>query len=281
MNSPRARHRRRPRRRASSRTRTRSASRSGRSPPCPEAVPGLGAGRGQGARPLHVDRWSACASAPRRRDVGDLLEETLAGDRLPRGARGRAHDRGAGPAREPPGAGRRRARVRRERGGRAGSRLAEFLQQLSLFSEQDDLRDDEGIVTLMTLHNAKGLEYPVVFMIGCEEGVFPHSRSIEAGDLEEERRLCYVGITRAKRQLYLTYARTRSLFGARDWNMPQPLPRRDPGRADRRARSAHAAGRGGRVGRAAAPSRGGARRSRRLVPRRRRRRPRAASARAS
>ena len=72
----------------------------------------------------------------------------------------------------------------------------------------------------MTLHNAKGLEYPVVFMIGCEEGVFPHSRSIDEGNLEEERRLCYVGITRAREQLYMTYARTRSLFGARSYNMP-------------------------------------------------------------
>ena len=74
-------------------------------------------------------------------------------------------------------------------------------------------------VTLMTLHNAKGLEYPVVFMIGCEEGVFPHSRSIDEGNLEEERRLCYVGITRAERKLYMTYARTRTLYGARSYNM--------------------------------------------------------------
>ena len=72
----------------------------------------------------------------------------------------------------------------------------------------------------MTLHNAKGLEYPVVFMIGCEEGVFPHSRSIDEGNLEEERRLCYVGITRAERHLFMTYARTRSLFGTRSYNMP-------------------------------------------------------------
>jgi DNA helicase-2/ATP-dependent DNA helicase PcrA len=72
----------------------------------------------------------------------------------------------------------------------------------------------------MTLHNAKGLEYPVVFMIGCEEGVFPHSRSIDEGNLEEERRLCYVGITRAERRLYITYASTRTLYGARSYNMP-------------------------------------------------------------
>ena len=98
--------------------------------------------------------------------------------------------------------------------------LEEFLQQIALFSEQDALSDESGIVTLMTLHNAKGLEYSVVFVIGCEDGVFPHSRAIESGDLEEERRLCYVGITRAMRELYLTYARTRTLYGARDWNLP-------------------------------------------------------------
>jgi DNA helicase II / ATP-dependent DNA helicase PcrA len=98
--------------------------------------------------------------------------------------------------------------------------LEEFLQQIALFSDQDSLRDDQGTVTLMTLHNAKGLEFPVVFIIGTEEGVFPHGRAVESGDLEEERRLCYVGITRAKQQLYLSYARMRSLYGTRDWNLP-------------------------------------------------------------
>ncbi|MFN2521513.1 MAG: 3'-5' exonuclease, partial [Candidatus Limnocylindria bacterium] len=71
-----------------------------------------------------------------------------------------------------------------------------------------------------TLHNAKGLEYPIVFMIGCEDGVFPHSRALDEGGLEEERRLCYVGITRAQRDLYVTYARTRTVFGARNWGAP-------------------------------------------------------------
>ena len=97
--------------------------------------------------------------------------------------------------------------------------LEEFLQQIALFSEQDNLRDEQGIVTLMTMHNAKGLEFGIVFIIGLEDGVFPHMRSIESGDLEEERRLAYVGITRAKRVLYLTHARTRALFGNRDWNV--------------------------------------------------------------
>ena len=97
--------------------------------------------------------------------------------------------------------------------------VEEFLQQIALFSEQDKLQDEQGLVTLMTLHNAKGLEFGTVFLIGLEDGVFPHSRSIESGDLEEERRLAYVGMTRAKRELYLTFARTRALFGSRDWNM--------------------------------------------------------------
>ena len=87
-------------------------------------------------------------------------------------------------------------------------------------ADADSRRDDEGLVTLMTLHNAKGLEYPIVFMIGCEEGVFPHSRSLDEGTLEEERRLCYVGITRAMRDLYLTFARRRAVFGAQNYGLP-------------------------------------------------------------
>jgi len=98
--------------------------------------------------------------------------------------------------------------------------VEEFLQQVALFTQQDDLRDDEGIVKLMTLHNAKGLEYELVFMIGMEDGIFPHSRSIEAGDIEEERRLAYVGVTRARKELFLTHARTRALYGGREWNVP-------------------------------------------------------------
>jgi DNA helicase-2/ATP-dependent DNA helicase PcrA len=98
--------------------------------------------------------------------------------------------------------------------------LEEFLQQVSLRSDADDRTDDAGMVTLMTLHNAKGLEFGIVFMIGCEEGVFPHSRALDEGGLEEERRLCYVGITRAERDLYICYARTRSVFGSRTWGIP-------------------------------------------------------------
>ena len=100
------------------------------------------------------------------------------------------------------------------------SALDEFLQQISLFTDQDSLKRDDELVTLMTLHNAKGLEFEAVFMIGCEEGVFPHSRSVEEGNLEEERRLCYVGTTRAKRHLYISSARERSLYGMRGHNLP-------------------------------------------------------------
>jgi DNA helicase-2/ATP-dependent DNA helicase PcrA len=93
--------------------------------------------------------------------------------------------------------------------------LSGFLQEISLYSDQDALRDDgdTGQVTLMTLHNAKGLEFRAVFVLGLEEGIFPHARSIEENDIEEERRLCYVGMTRAKERLTLLHASRRSLWG--------------------------------------------------------------------
>ena len=100
------------------------------------------------------------------------------------------------------------------------SPLEEFLQQISLYTQQDDLREEESLITLMTLHNAKGLEYDTVFLVGCEDGAFPHMRSLEEGGEEEERRLCYVGITRARRRLYMTWARERRLFGRAERNLP-------------------------------------------------------------
>ncbi len=96
-----------------------------------------------------------------------------------------------------------------------------FLQQIALVADADSRKDeDEGLVTLMTLHNAKGLEYPIVFIVGCEDGVFPHSRALDEGGLEEERRLFYVGVTRAMRKLYLTHARRRVVFGAQAYGLP-------------------------------------------------------------
>jgi DNA helicase-2/ATP-dependent DNA helicase PcrA len=94
-----------------------------------------------------------------------------------------------------------------------------FLQQIALLADADGLRDDEGLVTLMTLHNAKGLEFPIVFIIGCEDGLFPHDRALDEGGVEEERRLAYVGITRAMRDLYLTYARQRNIFGRQSYGI--------------------------------------------------------------
>jgi DNA helicase-2/ATP-dependent DNA helicase PcrA len=99
------------------------------------------------------------------------------------------------------------------------STLDGFLQEISLVSDQDAISDDHGLVTLMTLHNAKGLEFPVVFVIGMEEGIFPHSRSIEEQGVEEERRLCYVGMTRAMERLTLTHTMSRTLYGRREHNL--------------------------------------------------------------
>ena len=99
--------------------------------------------------------------------------------------------------------------------------LAGFLEEVSLLSDLDTLEDSEQFVTLMTLHAAKGLEFPVVFMVGMEEGIFPHVNSLmETEGLEEERRLCYVGITRAMDELYLTLARERMRFGEQQVNLP-------------------------------------------------------------
>ncbi len=97
--------------------------------------------------------------------------------------------------------------------------LEEFLQQISLYTEQDGL-SEESLITLMTLHNAKGLEYDTVFIVGCEDGAFPHMRALEEGGEEEERRLCYVGITRARQRLYMTWTRERRLFGRAEHNLP-------------------------------------------------------------
>jgi DNA helicase-2/ATP-dependent DNA helicase PcrA len=97
----------------------------------------------------------------------------------------------------------------------------EFLEQVSLVADTDDLDGDDSYVVLMTLHSAKGLEFPVVFIIGLEDGVFPHLRSLgEPDELEEERRLAYVGITRARERLHLSHAWSRMLFGSTQYNPP-------------------------------------------------------------
>lgn len=101
----------------------------------------------------------------------------------------------------------------------AENTLAEFLESISLTSDIDNMEESEDTVTLMTLHSAKGLEFPVVFLVGMEEGIFPGYKSIgEIKELEEERRLFYVGITRAMQYLYLTCAKRRTIFGSTSYN---------------------------------------------------------------
>ena len=103
----------------------------------------------------------------------------------------------------------------------AENSLANFLESITLSSDIDNLEESDDMITLMTLHSAKGLEFPVVFLVGLEEGIFPGYKSIsEPKELEEERRLCYVGITRAKNYLFLTCAKQRTMFGSTTCNSP-------------------------------------------------------------
>lgn len=105
-----------------------------------------------------------------------------------------------------------------ERTGSAN--LGDFLEEVSLIADISNHTEDGDVVTLMTLHSAKGLEFPVVFLVGMEEGLFPHNMSLMENNLEEERRLCYIGITRAKERLYLTNAKRRMLYGKENMNIP-------------------------------------------------------------
>jgi DNA helicase-2/ATP-dependent DNA helicase PcrA len=135
--------------------------------------------------------------------------------------------------------------------------LAGFLEQVALVADADqvptDDPDHQGVVTLMTLHTAKGLEFPVVFLTGLEDGVFPHSRALgDNTELEEERRLAYVGITRARQRLYLSRAVTRSAWGAPQYNPPSRFTDELPGDLVRWERTGAAytswSGSGGGVG---------------------------------
>jgi DNA helicase-2/ATP-dependent DNA helicase PcrA len=135
------------------------------------------------------------------------------------------------------------------------SGVAAFLETVSLVADADQLPDDASNVVLMTLHTAKGLEFPDVFLIGLEDGVFPHLRSLgEPEELEEERRLCYVGITRARERLYLSHAWSRSLFGSTQYNPPSRFLKEIPEQLTRlvegsRSRGRSSGGGGGSWGR--------------------------------
>jgi DNA helicase-2/ATP-dependent DNA helicase PcrA len=125
------------------------------------------------------------------------------------------------------------------------ARVELFLETVSLQSEVDELEEGAGAVTLMTLHNAKGLEFPAVFLVGMEDGVFPHMRTLgDPDELEEERRLCYVGITRAQDRLYLTSAWSRMLFGGTNYNPPSRFLKEVPAnlmeKAEKRRRDSRA-----------------------------------------
>jgi DNA helicase-2/ATP-dependent DNA helicase PcrA len=129
--------------------------------------------------------------------------------------------------------------------------LEQFLEQVSLVGEQDEYDEDDSSVTLMTLHIAKGLEFPVVFIVGMEDGIFPHFRSMtDAAALEEERRLAYVGITRAQQRLYLTHAWSRTLYGQTQYNPPSRFLKEMPEHLfDVRESEGASSGYGGRYGR--------------------------------
>ncbi len=187
----------------------------------PDEIPGLGA-----AAVRSLTRFAATMAGLRRLaeervPVGDLLEAVLSRTGYLEALEAEAM---GGAAKVIEAQGRienldQLVEVAREFDATAGAGDGEntldvFLQQVALVADADSRREDEGLVTLMTLHNAKGLEYPIVMIAGCEDGVFPHSRALDEGGLEEERRLFYVGVTRAMRELYLTYARRRSVFGA-------------------------------------------------------------------
>ncbi|HET9692396.1 MAG TPA: 3'-5' exonuclease [Acidimicrobiales bacterium] len=125
-----------------------------------------------------------------------------------------------------------------------------FLEQVSLVADSDELEGaDTSTVTLMTLHTAKGLEYPVVFLVGMEDGVFPHLRSLgEPEEMEEERRLAYVGITRARERLFLSHAWCRSLWGQTQYNPPSRFLREIPEHLQRAAAGGRRTGRGSTAG---------------------------------
>ncbi len=209
----------------------------------PEEVPGLGAAAVKALRRFMDTMGELRTRVEQRVPVGDLLEavlsqtgyvEALEAERTIE-AQGRLEN-----LEELVGVGREfdtTAEAQQDT-------LGVFLQQIALVADADSRSADEGLVTLMTLHNAKGLEYPVVFIAGLEDGVFPHSRALDEGSLEEERRLFYVGLTRAKRTLYLTRARRRAVFGSQTYGFPSRFLNEIPAELTDREEEAPAVGAG-------------------------------------
>ena len=219
--------------------------RAGTCSPSPSAIPALGPAALQGGRPVRRRRWPRLRErAERGGPVAELLEATL-------------HETGYIEALEAERTIEAEGRIEnleelvgvagefdanRELEGESGDAPAGGVPRADLAASpsRTSSATTESLATLMSLHNAKGLEYEAVFMIGCEEGVFPHSRSLEEGNLEEERRLCYVGVTRARERLCLTYARRRIAVRRRELEPAVALPRRAPRAAGRAPRGDHA-----------------------------------------
>ncbi|HTR72213.1 MAG TPA: 3'-5' exonuclease, partial [Solirubrobacteraceae bacterium] len=189
-----------------------------------EQIPGLGAAAVKSLNRFMASMSELAELAEQRVPIGDLLEAVLSRSGYLQALESEALGR-AEKAIETQGRLEnldQLVEVAREFDAGAGEHedtLDLFLQKIALVADADSRSDEDGLVTLMTLHNAKGLEYPIVMIAGCEDGVFPHARALDEGGLEEERRLFYVGITRAKRELYLTYARRRSVFGQATYGM--------------------------------------------------------------
>jgi DNA helicase II / ATP-dependent DNA helicase PcrA len=184
----------------------------------PEAIPGLGTAAVKALRRFMDTMDELQARVDQQVPVGDLLEAVLSQTGYVEALEAERTIEGQGRIENLE----QLVEVAREFDGAAEleqDTLGVFLQQIALVADADSRSEDEGLVTLMTLHNAKGLEYPIVFIVGCEDGVFPHSRALDEGGLEEERRLFYVGVTRTMRTLYLSYARRRSVFGAQSYGL--------------------------------------------------------------
>jgi DNA helicase-2/ATP-dependent DNA helicase PcrA len=184
-----------------------------------DEVTGMATPIGQGGPRVRRPDGRAAHAGRGRHAAGRGARGRARPHRLPRRARRQRRPAGREPGREPV-----RARRRRPRVQRAPSRgdVAAFLEQVSLVADADTLPGEgDGVVTLMTLHAAKGLEYPAVFLTGLEDGVFPHLRTLgDEVELQEERRLAYVGITRARERLYLSRAHLRSAWGQTSYNPP-------------------------------------------------------------